>query len=79
MSDTLGNQITPIRGESEALEPYSDLRSEFQQNINGRVIRADRVDGHVFVSIDGKPFQGSFIEAIQAATKMPIRWSGVFT
>jgi hypothetical protein len=68
----------PVLSESQTGETCDGMRSQFQQNINGRVIRADRVDNHVFVTLDGTPFAGSFIEALQAAAKMPVRWDGMF-
>lgn len=74
-----GTGNKPIQSDSQSGDQVSSLRSEFQQNINGHIIRADRTSrDHVFVTLDGHPFAGSFIEAIQAATKLPYRWSGVF-
>ena len=74
----MANTNDPIESDSQHQDSPSDLRSEFQQNINGRVIRADRIDGHVFVTLDGKPFNGTFIQAIQVASQLPIRWTGMF-
>lgn len=62
------------------------LRSEFEQIIAGRVVRSDTTtsetkDGSidiVIITIDGKKFNGSFVQAIQTARLLPPDWNGVF-
>jgi hypothetical protein len=67
----------PIQTDSQRSDGLTALRSNFQQNINGRVITSNEIDGHVFVTLDGKPFAGTFIQAIQIASQLPIRWNGI--
>ena len=79
MSD-FGTGDKPILSDSQDTKSIvSTIRSEFSQVINGHRIECNQIDGHNFITLNGNPFAGTYIEAIQAAAKLPaIAWDGEF-
>ncbi len=58
----------------DCLDP---LKADISQCVNGRLIEAIYYAEKKIITIDGQPFNGTFMDAVKVAGSMPIRWSNM--
>lgn len=68
-----------IESDSACNDGLSDIRADISQNVNGRRIEVRMYQLLTVVTVDGVPFHGTFLEAFNHCSKLPIRWGDMFS
>ena len=78
MNNELGSNQQATLGDTDPRSDFHILdehRADIDMNINGYRIECRTYETITRVTIDGREFACTFIEAMQYAAKLPVRWN----